>query len=79
MKLGLSIVSLDLLETLITTLSPKIEKNIKDIKVQWLDNETNLVKHELTTHMNDIKLKIRMILKSKYDIIFNKKLKLKAW
>lgn len=79
MELGLSIVSLDLLETLITTLSPKIEKNIKDIKVQWLDNETNLVKHELTTHMNDIKLKIRMILKSKYDIIFNKKLKLKAW
>ena len=69
LNLGLSIVSLDLIHSIINYLDQTLERTILNMKEGFRAIEMATVKNEIESHISEIKAKICLILKTKYDKI----------
>ena len=65
MIIGLTIVAMDLMENIMTPLQQNIERTVHDVKVDWLNSQFETVKYDIRNHINEIKMKITTILKTK--------------
>lgn len=66
--LGLSIVSLDLIQIVLSYLNQTLDRTILNVKENFISNGVTTVNHEIESHISEIKAKICLILKTKYKI-----------